>query len=392
MNDHGSTLPEPVSPQDDDTITRHEPTQAPAPPVRIPQNEYLDEKICIDVEYNTDMNHTTPNEKSAAVGGYPAPSPGLRRSATGSESITSEPAPAYIPRGAAAFRGEPNLAREDIPVPVEPKILGLPKRKFKIAAAGLAILLLTVLAIVLGVVFGGGNSGAAAATSTLGLLDQTKLSAMNWTDGSGNNHLAVFYQHESNALMVTQREALSNKWRSTNVTASIMNATDSAGLDVLPGSPLAAVTDGFQCSLYYVTSDNRVAEVFSMDPELKIWAIGVFGARIQARIAPGSRLGAVRQLCQDCSRSIFITWQDEDGDIQLANFTANVWNLEAPIFRSAAPGTGLAISSFTDFRGTGPTGTDTTALRAYVSGGSTLMELMDGPENNFAWSVGNFGT
>lgn len=389
MASHGSALPEPVSPQDDENTIRHETGPAPAPPVRIPQNEYWDEKICLEVEYNADMNHTTPNEKSAAVGGYPAPSPGIRRSATGSESITAEPAPAYI-RG-LAFRGEPGLTKEDIPVPVEPKILGLPKRKFKIVAAAAAILLLTILAIVLGVTFGG-NRLPAGSPPTLGLLDKTKLTAMNWTDGAGEDHLAVFYQHESNALMVTQKESLSNTWKSVNLTASIMNATDSVGLDVLPGTPLAAVTDGSQCSLYYTTSDNRIAEIFSVDPELKIWAVGIFGSKIQAKIASGSRIGAVRQLCQNCTRSIFVTWQDVTGDIQLASFTAGTWALEAPIFKSAAPGTGLAISSFTDFRGTGPNGADSTALRAYVSGGSTLIELMNGPENNFAWSVGNFGT
>ena len=116
MTDHGSALPEPVSP-DDETPIRHEIGPEPAPPVRIPQQEYWDEKICLDVEYYADTNHTTPNEKSAAVGGYPAPSPGLRRSATGSDSITSEPAPAYIRE--TAFRGESKLAKEDIPVPVE---------------------------------------------------------------------------------------------------------------------------------------------------------------------------------------------------------------------------------------------------------------------------------
>ena len=389
MTDHGPALPEPVSSLNDENAIRHETEQVPAPPVRIPQNEYWDEKICLEVEYNADMNHTTLNEKSAAVGGYPAPSPGIRRSATGSDSIMSEPAPAYIRE--TAFRGEPRLAKEDIPVPVEPRILGLPKRKFKIAAAGVAILIVTIIAIVLGVTVGG-NRSAGDSPPTLGLLDKTKLAAVNWTDGAGDDRLAVFYQHESNALMVTQKESLSKTWTSINLTASIMNATESAGLDVLPGSPLAAVTDGFQCSLYYVTSDNRIAEVFSMDPKLKTWAIGVFGARIQARIAPGSRIGAVRQICQNCTRSIFVTWQDVAGDIQLANFTAGGWTLEPPIFKSAAPGTGLAISSFTDFRGTGPTGADSTALRAYVSGGSTLMELMNGPENNFAWSVGNFGT
>ncbi|KAK7994483.1 hypothetical protein PG991_016071 [Apiospora marii] len=378
------------------------------PPVRPPQQEYWDEKIYIEPEENHNAagpSTTTPamSEKSAAVAamsGYQHP--GLRRAGTGATNI-SEPAPAYMkgdqqPQQQSAFlyKDEPGFAKGDVPrAAVDRQIFGLSKKTFILAVSGLALFLVILLAVILGITLGRGNAADqnAGGAGVLGLLDESKLSAMNWTDPtSGVDHSAVFYQHKSNALMMSVRDSTSQQWRSINLTASVMNTTKAIGLSVLPGTPLACVTNAFQQSCYYLNGDSRVAEIYNVDPALNGWQTGVFSAKVQARAAPGSRIAAVWQVCQNCSNSILVAWQDVNGaDIKLGNFTAGEWAQGPTLFESAAPGAGLAMSVFNDFRGTSPFGTDPNALRIYTASGANLVELLNGPETNFNWGIGNFG-
>ncbi|KAK6860715.1 hypothetical protein PG995_004351 [Apiospora arundinis] len=393
-------------------------------PVRPPQHEYWDEKIYVEPEEPSSSSNTNTNtnnnnnasssssEKSAAIaamGGYHAP--GLRRAGTGSENI-GEPAPAYMKgdmsnanspiqgpqqggQSTFLYKDEPGYSRGDVPQPAaDRQIFGLSKKTFILVVSGLALFLVVLLAIILGVTLGRGASSKdnSAGAGTLGLLENTRLSAMNWTDPfSGVDHSAVFYQHSSNALMVSVRDATSQAWRSVNITASVMNTTKAVGLSVLPRTPMACVTNAFQQSCYYLNADGRVAEIYNVDPTLNGWTAGAFGSKIQARTAPDSRIAAVWQICQNCSNSILVAWQDANGaDVKIANFTSKDWAQGPTLFESAAPGAGLAFSTFNDFRGTSPFGTDPNALRMYTASGSNLVELLNGPETNFAWGIGNF--
>ena len=377
--------------------------------MRPPQQEYWDEKIYVEPEeaHNAAGPSTmTPamSEKSAAVAAMnDYQPPGLRRAGTGATSM-SEPAPAYMKgdqqqqhqQSAFLYKDEPGFAKGDIPrAAVDRQIFGLSKKTFILAVSGLALFLVILLAVILGITLGRGNAAddKAGGTGMLGLLDESKLSAMNWTDPtSGVEHSAVFYQHQSNALMMAVRDSTSQQWRSINMTASVMNTTKAIGLRVLPGTPLACVTNAFQQSCYYLNADSRVAEIYNVDPALNGWQTGLFSARVQARAAPGSRIAAVWQMCQNCSDSLLVAWQDVNGaDVKMANFTAGDWAQEPTLFESAAPGAGLAMSAFTDFRGTSPFGTDPNALRIYTASGANLVELLHGPETNFNWAIGNFG-
>ncbi|KAK8064478.1 hypothetical protein PG994_007116 [Apiospora phragmitis] len=367
-------------------------------PVRPPQHEYWDEKIYIEPEVVNNAasgpSSSSASEKSAAVaamGGYQHP--GLRRAGTGTDNI-SEPAPAYM-RGDLASQQQQQQASQQQQQTTylykdEPG-----KKTFILAVSGLALFLVILLAVILGITLGRGGSSAnsSGGNGVLGLMDGSRLAAMNWTDPmSGVEHSAVFYQHESNALMMSVRDATSQQWRSVNVTASVMNTTQAVGLSVLPRTPLACVTNAFQQSCYYLNADRRVAEIYNTDPTFRGWQAGAFGAKIQARAAPDSRIAAVWQICQNCSNSILVAWQDENGsDVKIGNFTAGDWAQGPTLFESAAPGAGLAMSVFNDFRGTSPFGTDPNALRIYTASGTNLVELLSGPETNFAWGIGNFG-
>ncbi|ORY58046.1 uncharacterized protein BCR38DRAFT_353481 [Pseudomassariella vexata] len=277
-----------------------------------------------------------------------------------------------------------------MPPPKEHKrIWGLSRETFVAVMAGLAVFVIGLLATVLAVTLGSWGSSSTSSTVSTGVLSDSKLAALNWTDYSGVDHTAVAYQHKSNAIMISTRNSLTGIWTNVNVTESVMNATKSTGLDVLPGTPLAYATNKGLWNLYYLTSDNAVAELYSTNPLTGQWLMGEFGARTGAQAVAGSRLGAVWQSCQNCSNSLLVIWQKENGQVQLANYTNMAWELRDVIAESAPPGTGMAISAFTDSRGTGEFGTDTNSLRAYVADGSNLMENQNGPDTDFTWDLGN---
>lgn len=384
------------------------PTTPAAAPIRQPQQDYWDEKICLEVEYNADYPpETIVNDgnstggadiKIPTTGGYPAPG-GLRRSNTNGSAI-SEPAPAYKTGDAFAnspasergmWRGDAGVTEADRPKQPSDTLFGYPKKKFIMIGAGIFLLIGVIIAVSVGVTLGRKGSAAAANAEDL-MLDNTRLASINWTEGaSGNSHTAVFYQSRDNSLMARAHDSLSNKWRTINLTAAVMKMTKVPSLDIMTGTPIAVCSNNYQQSLYYLNSRRQVQELFTPNFNGDEWYSGMFSSKIQARAAAGSKLAAVRQTCLNCTQSVLVTWQDDDGKVRLANFTADVWQEMPPIAESAAPGTGLGISTFTDFRGTGPFGTDTNALRVYMSGGTTLMEYINGPENSFAWTTGNFG-
>ncbi|EHA49746.1 hypothetical protein MGG_08551 [Pyricularia oryzae 70-15] len=382
------------------------------PPVVQPTQEYWDEKICLEAEYNPD--HSLPESTDSATLARPpvglpyapnsgktaaAPSDvktaGLRRSPS-TASIVAEPAPAYksyseaeVAQMAATYRGEAGVAQGDVPKPVDkPYIWGYPRKTVMYGAAGLGLLIVLIIAISVGVAVGGAarkNSGAE------GVLDKGRLAAVNWTEANGVGHTAVVYQARDNSLMIAARDSLSNVWKSFNVTKDIMTKSNLTGLDVLSGTPLTAVSNNLQHNIYYLNSKREIQELFSTVPTADSWNLGLMGAKIKATVAPGSRISSTRQLCTNCTRSLFVTWQDDaTSGIRLANFTNGEWVDQGSIFDSAAPGTALSMSTFTDFRGTGPFGTETNALRLYLAAGTNLVEMLNGPLNNFGWAQGNF--
>ncbi|KAL8351102.1 hypothetical protein RB601_000772 [Gaeumannomyces tritici] len=378
-------------------------------PIRQPQQDYWDEKICLEVEYNADYPpQTIVNDgnstggadiKVSMDGGFPAPG-GLKRTNTNGSAI-SEPAPAYksgdtftdspaSERG--MWRGDAGVTDADRPKPAGETMFGYPKKKVIMIGGSILLLIGVIIAIAVGVSLGMQGQASRSANSEGLMMDNTRVASINWTEAvSGTRHVAVFYQTRESSLMASTRDTLSNRWRTVNVTAAVLKNTKALSLDVLPGTPIAVCSNQFQQSLYYLNSRRQVQELYSSNFNADEWLSGMFSSKIQAKSAPGSKLSAVRQMCNNCSNSLLVTWQDDDGKVRLANFTADAWQEMPPIAESAAPGTGLGLTAFTDFRGTGPFGTDTNALRIYVSGGTTLMEYINGPETNFAWTTGNFG-
>lgn len=278
----------------------------------------------------------------------------------------------------------------------EVKVCGMGSRVFMCVAIGLLVFVLVLLATVLGVTLtmkGQKSSSNSSSTNTLTILNTTQLAAVNWTDTTGVARSALFYQESDSSILVSLRDSVSNEWFYSNVTEAVLNTTGADALDVLSGTPLAAVTNSYQVSLYYLTNDNFVSEIWASDIVGEVWFAGELGTRLAPQAMEGSKLSAYWQICENCTNSLFLTYQEQSGSIQLCNLTNNTWSFGGTIGTDlSANGTGLALRPFSDNDGTGKYGTIDNALRVYhFDTSGKLLEIMQGPETNFTWVDGSSG-
>ncbi|GKT40463.1 uncharacterized protein ColSpa_00644 [Colletotrichum spaethianum] len=277
----------------------------------------------------------------------------------------------------------------------EKTILGVKRKVFILGAVGSAMLLILILGLAIGLTTGKGsrstNTGSQAADKPGTMfLNNSSLAATNWTDSNNVGRAAVFYQDQYNALNVMLFDSLSGGWTRRNVTASLMNSSSIPALDVLPGTPLACVTNKYQVSLYYLQRDNTVSEVYSSNPVSGDWLPGALNPSLTPQASNGSRLAAYWQVCPSCTDTLLLAYED-NGVIQLANSTKGQWQSMPAITKNVVPGSGLSMNPFTDFNGTGATGTDANAIRVYQSDDDKLIEMISGPLTDQRWEVGNFG-
>lgn len=290
--------------------------------------------------------------------------------------------------------------------PAERKTLfGLRRSTFYVLSAGIAFLILGLLVTILAVTApwnkpsslssDGNDASKSSSTSEAAgiIMPESRLAAMNWTDSTGTSYTGVFYQSSNatgSSIMAAIRASTADSWTSINVSAS----ANPAGLDVLDGTPLAAASNNGLWNVYYLTTDRKVAEVYSTSPSSPTgWLQGTMGSSLgNPEAAPGSGLAAMWQNCDNCTDSLLVLYQDAaTGHVQMANMTSLVWAMGDVVSTSAAPGTGLGVSAFTDFGGNGSTGTDLNAVRMYYADGGDLIEKLRGPLTDFRLETGNFG-
>lgn len=281
------------------------------------------------------------------------------------------------------------------------KFFGMNYRSLSFMALAAIAFILILLATVLGITLTmkinnnshGQGSSAASASSGLGstqrgILSNSKLGALNWTDTLGTSRSVVFYQDTYNSIMVSIMDSVSNEWTQSNITQSIMNSTGASKVDVLSGTPFAAVTNRYQISLYYLTNSNDVAEAYASDIVSGVWFAGSLESSLNPRAGSGSSLAAYWQICNNCTGSLCVTYQEADGNVQLANLTNNNWAFTGPITdgNTAVNSTGLSLLPFTENNGTGVGGTDAQALKMFAFESTGLLDFQEGPATNRTWS------
>lgn len=299
--------------------------------------------------------------------------------------------------GAGIFGGGPGAGERKT-------LFGLRRSTFYALSAGIAFLIIGLLVTILAVTAPWSKTTALSsdsddasskpASAAAGIImPESRLAAMNWTDSTGTSYTGVFYQSSNatgSAIMAAIRASTADAWTSVNLSAS----ANPAGLDVLDGTPLAAASNNGLWNVYYLTSDRKIAEVYSTNPSSPSgWLQGAMGSSLgNPEAAPGSGLAALWQSCDNCTDSLLVLYQDAaTGHVQMANMTKLVWAMGDVVSTSAAPGTGLGVSAFTDFGGNGSTGTDLNAVRMYYADGGDLIEKLRGPLTDFRLETGNFG-
>ncbi|POS76881.1 hypothetical protein DHEL01_v204721 [Diaporthe helianthi] len=409
----------------DETPTGAEPnplgrsTTATPAPAR-PRQSYWNEKFAVsdDESTNTNLSKANPFSDDKAMGLSPLDSPQVGPpsyylvdskgqtqalyAAPTSDATTGRASTTGSLGGVGGVGGAGILGGAN--GPAEPRTLfGVRRSTFYVLSTGIALLAIGLLVIILAVTSPWNHSSALASdkdgdgdskSPEAGLvMPESRLAAMNWTDSTGTSYTGVFYQSSNatgSSLMAAIRASTADTWTSINVSAS----ANRAGLDVLDGTPLAAVTNNGLWNLYYLTSDRRIAELYATNPQSPSgWLQGSMGASLgNPQAAPGSGLAALWQNCDNCTDSLLVLYQDAaTGHVQMANMTKLAWAMGDVVSTSAAPGTGLGISAFTDFGGTGPTKTDLNAVRMYYADGGGLTEKLKGPLTDFRLETGNFG-
>lgn len=373
-----------------------------------PEAEGIELETYSDLEVVNRISVMIPSEKLAtprtddATPATPAPAYAAA-TAAGTSSAAAVPASRAMSDTASSLYN-PKLDTRPLE---EKRILGLKKKAFIILAVGSALLLITALAVALGISLGARterevpppannnttepDSSESRVESQPGrVLKSSSIAALNWTDNTNIDRAAVFYQDAANALSVMLFDSLSGNWMHRNVTASVMNSSSIPTLDVLPGTPLACVTNRWQVSLYYLRSDNKVGEVYSSDPVRGDWLPGAMSSILDPQAVTGSSLAAYWQICPGCSNTLLVAYQGADG-VQLANHTDDQWRSMPTLSDAVTPGSGLSMSPFTDFEGAGATGTAANALRVYHAASENLTEIISGPLTDNRWETGNFG-
>lgn len=401
-----------IIPDDAPAVPQQSSTTVAPPPAR---QSYWNEKFAIS-DGSSASNNPNPFSDDKALGFSPVDSPQvgppayyLVDSKGQAQALYAAPTndakePPPTARGSLGGIGGAGIFGSSSGPGERKTLFGLRRSTFYALSAGIAFLIIGLLVTILAVTApwsktsalsdDDNNSTSKASTAAGIIMPESRVAAMNWTDSTGTTYTGVFYQSSNatgSAIMAAIRSsAAAGAWTSVNVSAS----ANAAGLDVLDGTPLAAASNNGLWNVYYLTSDRRVAEVYSTSPSSPTgWLQGGMGSSLgNPEAAPGSGLACMWQSCDNCTDSLLVLYQDAaTGHVQMANMTKLVWAMGDVVSTSAAPGTGLGVSAFTDFGGNGSTGTDLNAVRMYYADGGDLIEKLRGPLTDFRLETGNFG-
>jgi hypothetical protein len=163
------------------------------------------------------------------------------------------------------------------------------------------------------------------------------MAALNWTDESGIERRAVFYQMNG-ALLVSQAQGTSQTatWTQINISAQLLGDA----LNPRTDTPLAAAATPwqagksapwdagltFEVTLYYINEGNQVCQLSSNVGDLSTWqGTEVF---ISSTPADQSQLSAVGYYCgSGCLNAMCAVFQGDDGILRCAcgpNAWANI--------------------------------------------------------------------
>ncbi|KAK6955674.1 hypothetical protein Daesc_003317 [Daldinia eschscholtzii] len=246
-------------------------------------------------------------------------------------------------------------------------IWGLPRRTFFII---LGVVILIIIALVVGIAAGlssknhssdsadsaessGSNNSSPTdqpsnSTDEKLILDNSKITASNWTDPNGVIHRTVFFQDAYNSIIARRWDSKNKLWKTNNLT-ELMAATTTP-LNPQPGTPLASASKDykqtFETHVWFTDPGNVIRSMASFDALNRpdSWDNDTLdGARLETW--PGGQLAAMWQRCwgADCEGTWVVAYQRPEGAIKTANSSTWATATVAVESKDVAANSSLAI-------------------------------------------------
>ncbi|CAD6571477.1 MAG: hypothetical protein ASARMPRED_004609 [Alectoria sarmentosa] len=221
-----------------------------------------------------------------------------------------------------------------------------PSRKKRILVGG-AIGLIAIFAAVLGTVLGIKHKRSATTSSPSpsntsvesppATPPQRNIAALSFASNSVNN-TRVYFQDNVGQIMEAANSADNTTWIITRTGIIGKNGSAIAAAVSRPGFPLAI-------SVFYLDIGNLIHET-TYTPSTGEWTSGALSGQGYTAM-PNSSLAAMYNQCSGCANTTIISFQDENGFVQIGNLTSDGWTL-TQLGSALDPemGTGLALQPF----------------------------------------------
>ncbi|KAL8718190.1 MAG: hypothetical protein Q9225_004652 [Loekoesia sp. 1 TL-2023] len=220
-----------------------------------------------------------------------------------------------------------------------------PRKKWIILGGILA--LITILAVILGPVLGlkhkssaetaTTSSSTSSATSPPAALPQRNIAAVSFATKSANN-THVYFQDDLGQILEAASSGTNRTW--------ILSETGSAAKN---GSAIAAAVSrpesSYVISIFFLDDNNTIHDSI-YTPSTGRWKSGALSSQGYTTM-PNSSLAAMYHECSLCANTTIITFQAENGAVQIGNLTSNGWTrTQLGAALDPAMGTGLALQPF----------------------------------------------
>ncbi|KAI1206148.1 uncharacterized protein F4807DRAFT_440053 [Annulohypoxylon truncatum] len=174
-----------------------------------------------------------------------------------------------------------------------------------------------------------GSSGspkdpASSNTTEKLILDNSKITASNWTDSNGVVHRTVLFQDVYNSIIARRWDSNGKSWTTDNLT-QLMAATTTP-LNPIPGTPLASASmdldPTYETHVWFTDPSNTIRSMVCSDALNKpdSWDNDTLDDAVLVTW-PGSGLAAMWQRCwhSSCDGTWIVAYQRPEGAIKTAN-------------------------------------------------------------------------
>ncbi|KAI0181733.1 hypothetical protein GGR52DRAFT_53581 [Hypoxylon sp. FL1284] len=186
------------------------------------------------------------------------------------------------------------------------------------------------------------------ATTEKLILDNSKITASNWTDNNGVVHRTVFFQDVYNSIIARRWDSEGKSWKTNNLTE--LRAATTTPLRPQAGTPLASASmdhdPSFETHMWFTDEDNIIRSMASFDALNRpdSWDNDTLDGAI-LETWPGGQLAAMWQRTwgADGDGTWIVAYQRPEGAIKTANSSTWATATVAVESKDVAANSSLAI-------------------------------------------------